>query len=129
MKKIILILVFVLTSVISLNAQNSGENVYCEIVGTEVLFSKKVTVDIDFGQKSSFWSEYKDKRLVDENGKAIKFNSMVDALNFMAKLGWEFQQAYVVTTNEQSVCHWLMKKTLKEGESIKKGIKTQKDLN
>lgn len=129
MKKIILILVFVLTSVISLNAQNSGENVYCEIVGTEVLFSKKVTVDIDFGQKSSFWSEYKDKRLVDENGKAIKFNSMVDALNFMAKLGWEFQQAYVVTTNEQSVCHWLMKKTLKEGESINKGIKTQKDLN
>lgn len=118
-----------LVSVLGLNAQNSSETVYCDIVGTEILFSNKITVDIDFGQKSSFWTDYKEKRLVDEKGKPIKFNSMIDALNFMAKLGWEFQQAYVVTTNDQNVCHWLMKKTLKEGESINDGIKTSKSIN
>lgn len=129
MKKNILLLILMLVSVLGLNAQNSSETVYCDIVGTEILFSNKITVDIDFGQKSSFWTDYKEKRLVDEKGKPIKFNSMIDALNFMAKLGWEFQQAYVVTANDQNVCHWLMKKTLNEGESINDGIKTSKSIN
>ncbi|MFN4256588.1 MAG: hypothetical protein ACK4Q5_16420 [Saprospiraceae bacterium] len=34
---------------------------------------------------------------------------MVDAMNFMSELGWEFVQAYVVTTNNQNVYRWLMR--------------------
>lgn len=43
--------------------------------------------------------------MVDETGKNIVFNSMVDAMNFMGKLGWEFEQAYVVTMGGQNVYH------------------------
>lgn len=46
----------------------------------------------------------------DENGKNIEFNSMVDAMNYFGKQGWEFVQAYAVTMGNQNVYHWLLKK-------------------
>ena len=81
--------------------------VYCELLGMSKFLSSKVSVDIDFGQQVSFWSP--DRRYKDENGKAVNFNSMVDAMNFMGSLGWEFVQAYVVTVGNQNVYHWLLK--------------------
>lgn len=81
--------------------------VYCELLGRGKLLSSKVTVDIDFGQSVSFWAP--DRRYRDENGKPVAFNSMVDAMNFMGSLGWEFVQAYVVTESSQNVYHWLLK--------------------
>lgn len=35
--------------------------------------------------------------LVDENGEKMNFNSMIDAVNYLAKLGWELILAYPVT--------------------------------
>ncbi len=81
--------------------------VFCELLGTGKLFSNKVTVTVDFGQETSFWFGSSNQYLVDDNGKAIKFNSMVDAMNYMGKRGWEFEQAYVVTIGNQNVYHWL----------------------
>lgn len=86
--------------------------VYCEIMGREKLLSSKVSVDIDFGQSVSFWMP--DRRYKDEDGKPVTFNSMVDAMNFMGSLGWEFVQAYVVTVSNQNVYHWLLKMEIKE---------------
>jgi hypothetical protein len=34
----------------------------------------------------------------DEQGKVIKFNSAIDALNYMAKQGWEFVNAYPLSS-------------------------------
>ena len=125
MKQIIFALFFILSTQMSYS-QVSKENikndsipitkkfVYCEILGTGSLFSTKVKVDIDYGQEVSFWNQ--DRRLKDENGKSVKFNSMVDALNYMGTLGWEFVQAYVVTMpsmgGQQNVYHWLVKREL-----------------
>lgn len=86
--------------------------IYCELLGRGKLLSSKVNVDIDFGQAVSFWAP--DRRYKDENGKPISFNSMVDAINFMGTLGWEFVQAYVVTESNQNVYHWLLKMEIKE---------------
>jgi hypothetical protein len=126
MKKIALIFICVLFTQISFS-QVSKNNLaidtshvkvnytYCEILGTGGLFSTKVKIDIDYGQEVSFWNQ--DRRLKDEQGKSIKFNSMVDALNYMGTLGWEFVQAYVVTSSaglggQQNVYHWLLKREL-----------------
>lgn len=81
---------------------------YCEIVGTTAnLLGTKVNISIDFGQERK-WAA--DMRLKDEAGKSIKFNSMIDALNFMGTLGWEFVQAYAVTMGNTNVYHFLLKK-------------------
>ena len=85
MKNLILTLgLFFLTNVsfAQVNDKNvSGNNpkfVYCEMVGTQKLFSLKYNIVIDFGENVSIW---KDQRIKDEvAGKAETFNSMVDGL-------------------------------------------------
>ena len=87
---------------------NASKFVYCELVGTQKLFSTKVTVQVDYGEERKF---FKDTRMRDEQtGKVQSFNSMVDALNYLGESGWEFVQAYVVTVGQQNVYHWLLKK-------------------
>jgi hypothetical protein len=94
-----------------INAQEVPKFVYCEIVGTEKLLSTKVTITVDFGQRMKLFA---DNRMKDEAGKPLVFNSMIDALNFMGKQGWEFAQAYTITIASQNVYHFLMKKPFEE---------------
>lgn len=82
---------------------------YLEIVGTSKLFSNKVTIQIDFGQENKYWKS-NDNQVLDESGKPFVMNSMIDALNFLAKNGYSFEQAYVITIGNQNVYHYLMKK-------------------
>ena len=116
MKRILLIVAFFVLAIISANAQRK---VYCQIVQgrTYRLLSTKCTVRIDFGQETA--NHFSDNRLVDENGKPIVFNSMIDALNYMSKLGWDFVQAYVTTMDSSdSRTYWLLSKTVDEDNDI-----------
>ena len=93
----------------------SKKYVYCEIVQVGSISSTKLEIQIDYGQNVKAW--FNDRRLVDENGKSIKFNSMIDALNYMGEIGWEFVQAYVITTKLSegqniNTIHWLLKREL-----------------
>lgn len=106
MKILTLFALFLLSSLLS-SAQDTTKFVYCEILGIEKFLSTKVTIQVDFGQKMKTFA---DNRMKDENGNPLVFNSMIDALNFMGKQGWEFAQAYVVTISSQNVYHYLMKK-------------------
>ena len=121
MKKLILSIVFLLVALFSVNAQGK---IYCEILGTQGLFSKKVFIEVDFGQESKLFSN---NSLVDENGEVIIFNSMVDAMNYLGTLGWEFEQAYAITHGSGStsthVYHWLLSKYVGE-EGDKDALKT-----
>lgn len=112
MKKLLFTIAFSLVAFCLANAQGK---VYCELLGTQGLLTKKVTVSVDFGQQSKLFSN---ETLVDEQGKVIVFNSMVDAMNYMGRLGWEFEQAYVVTigsgTSSSNVYHWLLSKVVDE---------------
>lgn len=83
---------------------------YVEIVGMNKAFSSKLIVIIDFGQENKVFKPNKESVLKDETGKPISFNSMVDALNFMSKNGFEFVTAYTVTVSNQNVYHYLLRK-------------------
>lgn len=105
------------------------KSAYAELLGYQKgIFSKKVTVSIDFGQKVSFWKQCSDDKIVDENGKDVVFNSMVDAMNFMGKRGWKFVQAYVVTEGNQNVYHWLLSKEIVEESEILDGFQTKAQI-
>lgn len=83
---------------------------YIEIVGTTKLLSTKLNIRLDFGQENKFWSD-KEYQLKDADGKKISFNSMIDALNFMSKSGYELVMPYVVTdSNNLNVYHYLLRK-------------------
>ncbi len=87
----------------------------------------KISVQIDFGEEKNFWGNDGRDILVDENGKDIKFNSMVDALNFMGTRGWEFENAYAISVNNQLVYHWLVSKKIKAGENAKGDLQQKRD--
>lgn len=82
---------------------------YIRIVGTAKLLSNKVTVQLEFGQYIKFF-QYTETRVMDNNGKKVDFNSMIDALNFMYENGYEYLNAYAITINNQNVYHYLMKR-------------------
>lgn len=80
---------------------------YCQLIVTPRLLSNKVTVDIDFGEEKSIW---RDERLRTYDGKLKKFNTVVDALNYMGRDGWVFINAYPVTNGGTTIYHFAFKK-------------------
>lgn len=89
-----------------------SQEVYCEVVGKEVgLLRIKVEVSVDFGEAKG-WVEslIGENPMKDSSGKILKFNSMIDALNHMAKSGWAFVNAYSITIKNQNIYHYVMRK-------------------
>ena len=82
---------------------------YVQIVGTSKLMSTKLSIQIDFGQRTKLFSLGKESVLKDEEGKTLDFNSMIDALNFMSKNGFDFVTAYTITVGNQNVYHYLLR--------------------
>ena len=117
MKKLLLITVLAIL-VVAATAQETRKTFY-EIVGTGKVLSSKVKIQIDFGQKTSYFGKYK-TFMVDESGKKIE----------LAKFRWKFEQAYVVTneSTNQNVYHWLLSKDIVSDDEIREGIITQKDF-
>jgi hypothetical protein len=115
MKKLLFLSLFVITSLssfsqITIDSLNV-KAAYCEIVGTQGFLSSKLTIRIDYGQDSGSIFNPKDSRLKGEDGKAIKFNSMIDVLNLMHIEGWNFVTAYIIGDAQRGyVYHWLLKR-------------------
>jgi hypothetical protein len=109
MKKLILLFAFAM--IVSF-ASAQVRYIYCEIVGTGNLLGTKVTIVVDYGEQHKFLQQ---TQILTDEGKAQKFNSMIDALNYMGDQGWEFVQAYAVTSGQNShVYHYLLKMEIKE---------------
>ena len=83
---------------------------YCEVVATGKLFSNRVTITVDYGKDASFFA---DKRVKDENDNVIKFETLIDALNYMNSQGWEFMTAFPVTTGNGNIYHFFLRRKLK----------------
>ena len=101
---------------------------YVEVKGIEKDFSSGLKIIFDFGTKASYniWGTLSSKlKFVDENGEEIKFNSMVDAANYMVQRGWTFQQAYSSAYGGQIIIHWIFYKDADNIEEAKEGILTK----
>lgn len=125
MKKLLIITLLAIISFgisIKVSAEETTQRVYAELLGTGTNFlnlNKNVKVSVDLGQ---FQSATKAYTLLDENGKDIKFNSMVGAMNYMGERGWKFVQAYVVTVSNQNVLHWLLYKDITDPVQMMEGL-------
>jgi hypothetical protein len=114
MKKITLILGILFTSnLLFAQTDTSRYKQYCQVIATPRILSNKVTIDIDFGEEKSFW---RDTRLKTYDGKFKKFNTIIDALNFMGKEGWVFINAYPVRINQTEIYHFGFKKIFSKSE-------------
>lgn len=114
MKKVFVILLLQLTAyTVFAQSDTSKVEQYCQIIATPRLLSNKVTIDIDLGEEKKFWA---DNRLRNYEGKLRKFNTIIDALNFMGREGWVFINAYPVRNGNSDVYHYGFKKLFLRSE-------------
>ena len=127
MRKIFLLLFATLS--LSITAQT--HRYYCEVKGIEKSLSSGLKIIFDFGSSPSYniWGDLRSKlKFVDENGKEIEFNSMVDAANYMVDRGWTFQQAYSSLYGGSPIIHWIFYKDAESFEKAREGIVTKEDF-
>lgn len=82
---------------------------YIQVVGMSKMLSSKVTVHVDYGQKTKFVGG-KGANIKDDEGKNRTFESMIEAINWFADHGWEYVDAYVLTTGSQQVYHYILRR-------------------
>ena len=118
MKKIYLALLVFLPFLVSAQTDSTkivrhsiAEEEYCMIIATGKIFSNKVSIEVDYGQKTTFFGAADARSIKDEEGKLKSFNSVIDALNFMAKQGWVFVDAYPLSEGGQGkVLNYIMRR-------------------
>ena len=81
---------------------------FCELrVTAAVLSLTKVKVYVDYGQKWSF----KRQNIMTDDKKVVRFNSSIDALNFMNDNGWEYVEQTLQNNGDGNVTYkYLMKR-------------------
>ncbi len=87
---------------------------YCELVASSKILSRKVTIDINYGEKRTLWRDY---RIKDDNGRFQSFNSVVDALNFLGSNGWKMLNAYPISDGGMQVYHFYFKKEFDKSQT------------
>ena len=95
--------------------------VYCSIVGRTLLTGvTKIRISIDMGlNRLGDWSN----TLKDENGSDIKFNTMMDALNYMSLKGWSYVDAYTIGDSKQGyVYHFILCKEVHDSKEALDGL-------
>lgn len=97
-------------------AQKPPKFIYCQISGSPYkLLDTQVTINMDYGQPTKLLA---DNRMRDpETGNLLVFNSIMDAMNYMAEQGWEFVQAYSESyMEERHETFFIMKRPFEESE-------------
>lgn len=115
MKKLLILLLVVCTSRIWAQTVNDVplrdiDVDYVQIIGTGRSLSTKVNVEIDFGQETKSISFKNGTNIKDERGRNMKFNSMMDALNFMSANGYSFQFAYTMNDEKDKAIYYILRK-------------------
>ena len=86
-----------------ININKIDEIKYIQIVTTGTgWFSSKIKIKIDAGQYN-----INDEKVRDEDGNEMKFNSTIDAMNFLAANGWRYKNTYNVPTPDKVIIHHL----------------------
>lgn len=87
---------------------NKAKEQYCMVTEVPKSLSNSVNISVDFGQPTGLFSSSK---LKDEAGKVKSFNSIINALNYMASLGWELISCNVIVGGQESYStRYIMKK-------------------
>jgi len=63
----------------------------------------------DFGRENDVLNKKK-QEIKNEKGEVIKLLSMIDALNFMSKQGYELLDSYIVTSGNFQQTHYILRK-------------------
>lgn len=93
---------------------------YCEM-RCFWMFKGDYTVQLDLGDVKSPFDNKSDCDIIDETGKAIRFTSEMDALNWMSERGWSLVE-YKYHSDSPNATYYILSKTC-TNDNLKDGIK------
>lgn len=130
MKKVIFSLVLALVS-LGMSAQSVVKTedgkypVYCTVMGYNFWGLGKVKVELDFGDRTNSKSF---QSLYDADGKKLKFNSMIEVLDYMGKRGWHVNGTYCIAKSaNQNVIEYLLEKRVENDSQKAEGLLLKDD--
>jgi hypothetical protein len=102
--------------------------VYCSIAGSQLTGRANGyigPVEINFGDR-----KHGTTYLGNEDGKRINFNTMIEALNYMAKRGWRLESTYTLfspslienSNLDEDIIVLILSKEITSEEQIKEGL-------
>lgn len=98
--------------------------VYCDVMGYNTMGIGKLKVILDLGGVPSgkqFESIYDEK-----TGKKMKFNTVIDAVNYLAKRGWRVVTSYPLSEGSRGkVQHFLLEKWVTDDSQVREGMTTK----
>jgi hypothetical protein len=83
---------------------------YIQIEEVSRMLSSKSFIEVDYGQNIKLLD--RNERIKDEKGNDIEFNSMVDALNFLSKYGYEFLTIIPISDPAVPRVRYILKKKI-----------------
>lgn len=131
MKKIILILAIIFMAIgakaqSTIQSEDGKYPVYCDLKAYNFWGVGKVKVMLDMGAVSNGGGSF--ESLYGEDGKQIKFNTVMAAVNYMAKKGWILDKTYYVTEGAgRAVLHYVLVKRVKNDSEIREGLITKEE--
>ncbi len=112
MKQVLSIIILTLIlSIAQAQTQPTVIEQYCSLNVMPRLLSNKVNIDVDYGNPRKLFS-FKDNRVKDDDGKAKKFNTAVEALNYMSAQGWKLVNAMAMSEGGNAVYRYIMKREI-----------------
>ena len=107
MKAQLLFILLILPCIVFSQSQDSVYQ-YCQVRIVRKLASRKVTLEVDYGQEQKLFE--RTAAVKDANGELRQFNSIADALNYMALLGWRLVQVFPSDSGATTLTgyHYLM---------------------
>ena len=102
---------------------------YINVVITKVLLTSKINVAVDFGQSTKLFGNAKKQLAIIMNGKRLRFNSPIAALNFFLAYGYELESTNIVPVAKTSYTYYTLRnpnaaKPEQIFEEFKRGIYT-----
>ncbi|MEO8854977.1 MAG: hypothetical protein ABI359_14430 [Ginsengibacter sp.] len=109
-KPFLLAFIFLITTTIYAQSDTTKVEQYCELFANPVLFSKNLLIDANFGVARKFWS---DDKIKEETNKLKKFNSLIDAMNYLGAQGWKYVNCL---RTEKDDYHYIFRKEFLKSE-------------
>ena len=105
------------------NYKNDGKPYafYCQLVGFKNLAGQL--------RLKVLWDNIKDENnLRNEKGEKIEFYTMVDAMNYMSKRGWDYVECVTYKDGANNVVHYIFRKFVSKDEEAKEGLYFESDF-
>lgn len=84
--------------------------VFCDLISKKKFLGTEETIMINYGTRDSLWIDEKIYTLISKDIK--KYNSIIDALNYMGNEGWKTINTYSTSQNSHTIEHYILKKEI-----------------